>query len=183
MKNNIKIKTTISIMKKEHLKLIFLFTIVACSVFGQDKIILSKGDTLKTKIIKVSETNVTYRYFNEPEGAEYTTGKDKISKIIFSSGREEIIEKAAEPSNRWTSRVVKSKDDIQITYVSKDVEGMQALGQVFGEGGGLTNELASKQALRRLQKNAFKLGAKVVHITVSTSNYFGTWNFQGTAYK
>ena len=106
-----------------------------------------------------------------------------FSKIIFASGRQEVIEKPAEKTNRWTNLDVKTYEDIQTTYVPNDIEGMQALGQVFGEGGGLTNELASKQALRRLKRKAFKLGAKVIYISISTSNYFGTWNFQGTAYK
>jgi hypothetical protein len=177
-----KISSTLT-MNKSTLILYCLLIFIVCFASAQDKIILTKGDTLKVSILEVSESNVTYRHYNEPEGAKYSTAKEKISKIIFASGRQEVIEKPAEKTNRWTNLDVKTYEDIQITYVPDDIEGMQALGQVFGEGGGLTNELASKQALRRLKRKAFKLGAKVIYISISTSNYFGTWNFQGTAYK
>ncbi len=157
-------------------------------VYGQDRIVFNNGDTIKAKILEVSEVTVKYKYHNEPDGPVYTSNKNKINKIIYASGREEVIAEEVKRDSvvvntKYSDLEVETYEDVAITFSKSDVIGLTDLGVVMGEGGGLTNEKAAEQAMKRLKKQAFEKGAKVVLITVSVSNYFGTWNYQGIAYE
>ncbi len=159
---------------------------------SQDKVVLVKGDTILSKVIEISDNQITYRYFTEPNGPLYKINKNTISKIIYESGRIESYETQLSEvdtqtkflgANKWKYVELKDYSEVGITYNSSEIQGMERVGEVSGEGGGLTNEYAQQQAIRRIKKKAFSKGGKVVLISISTSNYFGTWNCQGVAYK
>jgi hypothetical protein len=178
-------------MKKLILFGALFFSLV--TAYGQDKIFLAKGDSIVAKITEVMDNQIAYRYFNEPDGPVYKINKNSLVKIVYASGRIENYgnNNSGQPdvttrlfgANKWREVTVAEYSQIIITYNAPEIEGLQNAGEVSGEGGGLTNEMAQQQAMRRLKKKAFALGAKVVLIAVSRSNYFGTWNYNGIAYK
>ena len=172
---------------------IIMFFVTAIVSYGQDKIFLTKGDSIVVKITEVSNNQIAYRYFNEPDGPIYKMNKNSLMKIVYVSGRIEnyVNNNSNKPdvstrlfgANKWRDVTVAEYSQIVITYNAPEIEGLQNIGEVSGEGGGLGNEMAQQQAMRRLKKKAFALGAKIVLISVSKSNYFGTWNYNGIAYK
>ena len=73
-------------MKKLLLILLFLPMIG----FGQvDKIIFSSGDTIIGKVIEVGVNDITYQH--KDETTNNVTKKRELAKIIYSSGRTEIL--------------------------------------------------------------------------------------------
>jgi hypothetical protein len=183
------------IIKNMKIRLIMAFSCFSFfDILAQDKIVLTKGDTIVSKILEVSETQIIYKFFNELDGPTYKANKNSISIIIYKSGRiedyvikndvkSEDVETHVIGRNKWRDVKVADYSQIIVTYTASEIEGLQNIGVVSGEGGHLTNEGAQQQAMKRLKKKAFKLGAKVVLISVSNSSYFGTWNYQGIGYK
>lgn len=92
-------------MKKVSLSLLALITILlwaAVPVHAQQKediIYLSDGQQKKGKIVSISDEVIKFSYTGEE--VVYEMKKEKISKIVFANGREEVLSsnKTATPSN------------------------------------------------------------------------------------
>lgn len=76
-------------MKTKKSILIGLLTLLPIFVHSQDKVILKSGDTLHVNISKSTPTSIEFNYPSE----EIITveNKSNIKKIIYKSGRNEII--------------------------------------------------------------------------------------------
>lgn len=170
-------------MKKTILTMILLTASSIC--WSQDKIIMRTGDTLNVKIIKSAPEYVEFTYLNEDLiNTEY---KNAINKIIYASGREEIC------STKTQLYEIKSEADwekVVITYTENDIKGLTRVAQVTatsGWGGTMATGLGYKDALKKLQKKAAKLGASIVWVTdkpnEQTTKYGAGVKLTGIAYK
>jgi len=70
--------------------IVILFSLVR-QVTGQDLILFTNGEEIKTKVIEVSEEIVRYRKFDNLSGPIYSKSVKSISRIRFENGSEEIL--------------------------------------------------------------------------------------------
>ncbi|PWS26664.1 hypothetical protein DHW03_16215 [Pedobacter yonginense] len=104
-------------MKK--FSLFFMCLMIAVSTYAQnqsnqktDVIKKSNGEELKGKIIRITDTDVSFVYAGET--AEYVIKKDDISQIIHSSGRVENITQVSAPAE------TRQKDQVAMTATPAD---------------------------------------------------------------
>lgn len=147
---------------KKVILVMFLVSLVSC-VHAQDKIFLRSGDSLTVKVIKNTPTIIEFIYPNEEMVNE--KNKKEIAYILYANGRKEECNQA------FVVPVIKNKDDwksVVITYLPSDVEGLtrvEELKATSGFGGSLGSSMGYKDAIKKLQKKAAKLGAGVILVT------------------
>jgi opacity protein-like surface antigen len=155
-------------MKK--LLLLATFAVAALTqVNAQDKLKKHSGETLDVKVIKVSESTITFKY--PGEDAEQVIGKLAVANITYSSGRkEEMSEKV----------MVSGKDDwekVQIITDASMVMGLKKGEEVRGKTSGIlsyhTAGSADKKATRKIKEAAAEMGAPFVLMASDKSDNFG----------
>ncbi|ACU05045.1 hypothetical protein [Pedobacter heparinus] len=124
-------------MKKLYLFLILgIFSMNAFAQTGQDVIQKIDGEQMKGKVIKVTDSDVTFIYTGET--AEYVIKKSEIAKIVHSSGRVETISQVNSPAqNRQNDQVAMSASPadhhnkiaiLPFTYLMDNQPGAEAIG-------------------------------------------------------
>jgi hypothetical protein len=68
------------------LSLLLLF---ATNLFAQDIIITKEDTRIEAKILTVYNAVISYKLFNDPDGATYYISKNNIKTITYQNGREE----------------------------------------------------------------------------------------------
>jgi hypothetical protein len=153
-------------MKKAILNKCILISIFCCFssvISAQDKVVLRSGDTISVKITKDGSEFIEFTYPNETLINQ--KNKKEINCIIFSSGRTEIC------NQKLQLPTIKSKDDwekVIITYLPSDVDGLIRVDEVkatSGWGGAMGSSIGYKGALKKLKKQAAKMGACIILIT------------------
>jgi hypothetical protein len=76
---------------KLNLYLLTILTFLSVQAFSQDKIYKKNGEVVEAKIIEVLEGEIKYKIFNDQDGPLYTVDKDRLTKIIYQTGREETF--------------------------------------------------------------------------------------------
>lgn len=145
----------------------------------KDKLYL-KGEIKEVQVEEVGANFIKFKYPNE--NASYTISRHQVDKIVFASGREEIFESPFKPVSS-----VEDFENVYLSYIPQDVEGLKSLGQVFSKATGVTT-LASinnvnNRAVRKVKMEAAMLGANVVLIgnTFQRGNQYGNENVPGNA--
>ena len=62
---------------------------------AQDLIIKNNGDTIKAKILEVTDEAIRYKKTNNIDGPTFVTNKNELSKVVYANGTEEKIEAKA----------------------------------------------------------------------------------------
>ena len=146
-------------------KIIFILIISLFSgllTYAQDRVILKNGEELKVKVVKNEEKTIEFQY--PGESMLNVKNKREIKKIIYESGREEIINVGINVPEITSE---KDWDKVVETYLESDVEGLTRVGEIkatSGWGGSLGSSLGYKGAIKKLKKKAAKLGAGVILI-------------------
>lgn len=65
---------------------ILILSFFSFMVFAQDTIYMKSGEVIKSKIIEVNETNVSYKKFSYLDGPTFIIGKNTIAKIVYGDG-------------------------------------------------------------------------------------------------
>jgi hypothetical protein len=85
------------------IKIYFLMLIsflVMGTVWSQDRIITTEGDTIQAKIITITEKEASYKRYGNQEGATFIIASEKIHKILWTNGDvDEYNQTAASPIN------------------------------------------------------------------------------------
>jgi hypothetical protein len=152
------------------------------SAFGQkqpDVLFLLDGQK-EVSIKEVGLSSIKYSYPNEE--TVYTISRHQVTKIVFSSGREEVFESQIKEVN--------GLDDFErvfITYNPEDIAGLEPMGELFSKATGVTtlssiNEVKNR-ALDKLKAEAAMIGANVVFIgdVYQRGNQFGGQNQAGSS--
>ena len=157
-------------MKKSSLLFIMILGVMVSFAQNSDKMKKHSGETVEVKVVKVSETTVTYKY--PGEDAEQTIGKYAIASITYgSSGRvEQISEKI----------VISGKDDwekVVILTDASEVIGLKKGEEIRGKTSGLisynTAGSADKKATKKIKEEAAELGAPFILMTADKADGFG----------
>jgi hypothetical protein len=75
-------------MRIFYLPVLFIF-LFGLSAEAQDKIYRKNGQMVKAKILEIGSSEVKYKVFDNQEGPIYSLETDRISKIVFVSGKVE----------------------------------------------------------------------------------------------
>ncbi|MBD8488597.1 hypothetical protein IFO69_07570 [Echinicola sp. CAU 1574] len=125
-----------------------------------DKLYLP-DETMEVTIEEVGTNVIKYRHLGEQ--ATYEISKNRVNKIQFASGREEVFLSAFND--------VHSIDDYQkvyISYVPEDVKGLLAKGEVFAKATGVTTlssiNNVKNRAVKKAKIEAAMLGANVIYV-------------------
>lgn len=68
-----------------------LFNIIA---YGQDVIVLKDGSSIESKVLKVDDSNVEYRLWNDNDGPVRTVSFGLVTSIKYESGRHDVFPSA-----------------------------------------------------------------------------------------
>lgn len=166
-------KTMLTIINSYKMQqIILLFLLISINCTGQEKLLdslfMMSGEVQLVKVTRITELDVTFVYQNET--VEYVERKSRISKIVFSSGRTQII------SNRI---IIKDENDwskVVVTNVEEDVKGLKNKGEVYGQGkgglfgnaGGSNLQKIEEYTLEIIKRQAAKKGAHIVFIHTKT---------------
>ena len=61
------------------------------TLVAQDLLIKNNGDTIKAKIIEITDESVRFKKINNPDGPTFVTNKSELSKVVYANGTEEKI--------------------------------------------------------------------------------------------
>lgn len=90
------------------MKRFFLFFVTALlfssMVHAKDIITHKDGHEIEVKVLEVTNNDVKYRLFDEPDGAIYTVRKSDILMIRYESGRNEVFNNNSEVGLYYTNR-------------------------------------------------------------------------------
>ena len=78
-----------SIMKKSYLT--FMLALVCCTVSAQDIILKKNADEIQAKVLKVAETEIEYKKWENLDGPIYTIPANEIFIIKYQNGSKDII--------------------------------------------------------------------------------------------
>lgn len=170
-------------MKKQ--LFVFLSLFLGVSLYAQDKVVLKNGEELNVKVVKNDEKTIEFQY--PGESMVNVKNKREIKKIVYESGREEVINVGI---NVPEINSEKDWEKVIETYLESDVEGLTRVDEIkatSGWGGSLGSSLGYKDAIKKLKKRAAKLGAGVILIhgqpNQSASSRGGGVQVIATAYK
>ncbi len=175
-------------MKKLIVSAIAIILFAASSLYAQnDKIYFHNGKVIDGKVIRMEEFTFVYKYAGED--AEQKTTKLLVDKIIYSSGREEVISEKI---------VVRSKADwekVELLLDKSQIVGLKKVGEVQGKTSGFFAGYTSsagtdKRSVRKLLEAAAAMGAPFVYMTadkdakggMQSGAYGAQGNKKGIAY-
>jgi hypothetical protein len=175
---------------KKILGLLMFVMFSAITAFAQDndKIYFHSGKVVEGKVIKLEEFTLVFKYAGED--AEQTISKLAIGKIVYKSGREEVVSEKIE---------INSKEDwekVEVLIDKTQIVGLSKVGEVQGKTTGFFAQYTTaagtdKRSLRKLLEAAAEMGCPFVYITAdkdakggAQSGAFGSQaNKRGIAYK
>lgn len=152
--------------------------IIICSMslfaYATDEVTLHKGEVVKGEVVDNEPSYIKFVY--EGEKAPTTIGKSAIASIKFASGRvEECTQKVIinDPETDYERvNVFRDKDD---------VIGLVRVKEITAKSGG-EFAISTKEGryiaktIKKLQKQAAKMGGCAILVTSQTGNSGGFWN-------
>ena len=77
------------------MKKVFLISLASLIMsqfsFSQDIILLKNGDSIKSKIMEIGQTEIKYKKFDNQDGPLYVKAKSDISQIFYENGTKEVF--------------------------------------------------------------------------------------------
>ncbi len=90
-------------MKKTSLLIALLLAIFA--VNAQDIIVMKNGDLVQSKVMEITQTEIKYKKFSNPDGPLYTIDKATVLSINYENGEKEMIT-SSQPQAETTATTV-----------------------------------------------------------------------------
>lgn len=147
---------------------LFVACIISVIAYATDEVTLHRGDTIKGEVVENSPSWIKFVY--EGEKVPTTIGKSAIASIKFSSGRvEECTPKVVINDPRI------DYEGINVFRDKDDVIGLVRIKEITAKSGG-EFAISDKEGryiaktIKKLQKEAAKLGGCAILITSQTGN-------------
>lgn len=109
-------------MKKITFSLFAILTSIFC--FSQDVITKSDGEEVKAKVLEVTQAEIKYKKFDNPNGPTFTILKKEVFMIRYENGSKDVFnsEKESKTSNEDVNVEMfeKGKRDAQLQYKGKN---------------------------------------------------------------
>lgn len=141
-----------------------LFFLGSNVLLSQDNILTHKGDTIKGKVIEITETTVKFNYVGE--SLTNTLTKNVVSQIIFENGRVQKI------SEKIIINSIEDWEKVQITNIESDVVGLTRHGEMMAKassGWSTTNQgKMEEKAMDKLKQDAAANGCHIILLLTTT---------------
>ncbi len=88
-------------------KIIFFSFCLFClslAAQSQDRIYRQNGKIVEAKVIEIGSSEIKYREFNNPDGPIYVLETDRIKKIVFENGKEQVFSDNLSDPERYASQ-------------------------------------------------------------------------------
>lgn len=93
------------------MKTLKLFSFIACMIlcgmtfnsFSQDVILLSNGNEIEAKIIKVGNSEIEYKKWSNQDGPTFTEQKNNIFMIKYQNGEKDVFNQLIKDENQIAS--------------------------------------------------------------------------------
>lgn len=83
----------------------FIFSLLFNTIsFSQDLITLHTGEDLAVKVLEITESNISYKKHENPDGPKYTMTKDNIFRIKYENGSIDVFENEMEKRGTTSSK-------------------------------------------------------------------------------
>ena len=91
--------------------LIFLFFYCVCihSGFSQDIIHKTNGTEIKGKVLEISQSEIRYKLYSNPDGPTYVLNKREVTLIAYEDGHNEVIMAEVENNESKIEERIKKK--------------------------------------------------------------------------
>lgn len=157
-------------MSKIFLTLIFIVA-SHINIFGQealDTLYFVDGKIEAVQLTGLSDESVQYNYYGE--GIPISTPKNRLEKVITRSGRIVIFENT---SKKKTVFSAEDWDNVEITNIESEVEGLIRIANVSGKAKGGTTfsslEKLQNRAMTKMRMQTAFLGCDVVYMLNQTN--------------
>lgn len=80
--------------------LVGLLSFIAVSASAQDKIYKNNGDIIQAKVKKITPRTISYKRHDNPDGPDYTIGRNEVSMIEYENGTKESMKRGPLPGGR-----------------------------------------------------------------------------------
>jgi hypothetical protein len=166
---------------------IFLSLFSYQQVFSQYDTIYSNGERTACNVKEVTSDAVKFSYPNED--LINSVYKNTIQKIVFKSGRVEVF---AEATSLRTVNSVDDYNNVSLSHVASEVQGLYKIGDVGAKARGTTiyanMEKVKERGIQKMKIQAAMMGGNVVYITqeATSNNFYGAataTNMAGVAYS
>jgi len=173
---------------------IALVVISSINIYGQealDTLYFVDGKIEAVQLTGLTDESVQYNYYGE--GIPISTPKTRLEKVITRSGREIIFENT---SKKKTVFSAEDWNNVEITNVESEVEGLIRIANVSGKAKGATTlsslEKLQNRAMTKMRMQAAFLGSDVIFMLnqTNTDAKFGAYmsstpssTLSGTAYS
>lgn len=113
MKNIIQI----NLFRASHVNTVFIFIFLFLVSFlgkAQDKIYKADSTIIEAKVSEITDTEIKYTKFSNPNGPKYSIKKTSVLQIVFENGEKEVYNTAATVVNQTNQIAVNPiKDSLQ----------------------------------------------------------------------
>lgn len=91
-------------------KLLFSAVFYVCSIIvsGQDYVILKNGDEIKSKVVELGQTEITYKKYDNLDGPSYSIAKSDVFIIKYENGTKDLINTIQSIENKANEEIKKS---------------------------------------------------------------------------
>lgn len=83
---------------KNAILLVFLFLSIEPSLWSQDVITTNVGHEIKAKVLKITQNEVEYKNFDNPDGPLYTIQKSDVLIIKYENGIKDVFTETGAPT-------------------------------------------------------------------------------------
>ncbi len=167
---------------KKITSLVMLFTVLVINCKSQTDTIYSNTEKISCSVKEVTQDAVKFVYPGEE--ITNTIYKNTVQKIVFRSGR---IQNFAEATSYKTVNGAVDYDNVALTSVQNEVNGLFKLGDVSSKAKGTTTmasmEKVKERAYKKLKIVAAMMGANIIYLTQNSTigNQAGTQYVAGHA--
>lgn len=92
--------------------MLMVFLPLTYALKAQDLLIRSNGDTIKARILEVTDEAFRYKKTNNPDGPTFVTKKAELSRVIYANGTEEKITAPEHSTGETTTVTPKSSEPV-----------------------------------------------------------------------
>lgn len=146
--------------------------------FAQTDTIFTNAEKISCSVKEVTQDAIKFVYPGEE--MVNTVYKNTVQKIVFKSGR---VQTFAEATNFKTVKGAEDFENVSLTSVQNEVNGLFKLGDVSAKAKGTTTiasmEKVKERAYKKLKIVAAMMGANIIYLTQNTT----IGNQQGTKYQ
>jgi len=171
-------------------KLLFLFflSLAALRVSAQDTIFAKSQEPLLVRVLEISKTEVSYKFYFNPDGIVHKIANSQILKIVYENGKTEskfeLVKKTEGISYSGTKPGMFVIDDNHISIDNRDITHKEAFKLLLKRDVQLNSDELNLRLLSVESKKNAQIGFTIAGpVFLIGGAYLGRRNYYGPADK